>query len=68
MDQGGTQYMKWKEIEREVFSEFIRCKEKFLPVHDRDLIEFALTSAEKFGVDNFKVFENAEIIITKYKV
>lgn len=48
--------MMWKELRNRTFEEFVRLRQCHFVVHDRDLVQIAMTVAEEIGIENFKVY------------
>ena len=48
--------MKWRQIEQETYEEFLRLRESFIAVHQQDLFDYAVSVAERIGLDGFKVW------------
>uniref|UniRef100_A0A914YV56 HTH CENPB-type domain-containing protein n=1 Tax=Panagrolaimus superbus TaxID=310955 RepID=A0A914YV56_9BILA len=54
---GGSTFHKYEKIDEFVINEFIKWKQDFQIVHERDLVDAAMSAADSLGMENFKASE-----------
>uniref|UniRef100_A0A914Z051 Transposase n=1 Tax=Panagrolaimus superbus TaxID=310955 RepID=A0A914Z051_9BILA len=57
LTKGGTTFQKYEKIDEFVINEFIKWKQDFQIVHDRDLVDAAMSAAAFLGMEDFKASE-----------
>jgi hypothetical protein len=48
--------MKWKQIRKETYAQFLEWRENFITVRGRDICDHAITVAGRIGLNGFKVW------------
>jgi hypothetical protein len=57
LSKGGTIFHKYEKIDEFVISEFVKWKQEFQIVHERDLVDAAMLAADSVGMEGFKASE-----------